>query len=247
MSILGWIIAATFAMSLIAWVGVLMLFLSEKKLEKILLPLVAFSAGALIGGAFLHLLPEALSRSLDYSNIFLWLLAGFAIFFLLEQFIHWHHCHRVPSEHKKPVTYLILIADGVHNFIGGIAIAGSFLVSPSVGMVTWIAAAAHEIPQELGDFGILIYGGWREITALTFNFFSALTIVLGGIFAYFLANTVATNILLAFAAGNFIYIGAADLIPEIKPETNFKKSALHFASFLLGLGLIIIVRTIFHL
>lgn len=246
MSIFLWILISSFLMSLIAWIGLFTLFLKEELLKKIISFLVAFSAGALLGGAFLHMLPEAISESGNVLGIFLWLLFGFCLFFLLEQFINWHHCHKVPSEHKKPVTYLILIADGIHNFIGGLAIAGAFIIDIKVGLVTWLVCVAHEIPQELGDFGILIHGGWEKKKALLFNFFSALTIVVGAVIAYFVSNSINIIFLLPFAAGNFIYIAAADLLPEIKNGENYshKKNLFHFVIFLMGILLILGVRFI---
>lgn len=232
-------------MSLFAWIGLLTFALKESHLRAILLPLVAFSAGALLGGAFLHLLPASIHEEGAHFSSFVWLLAGFAIFFALEQFINWHHCHNTPSEHYKPVTYLILLADGVHNFIGGLAIAGSFLVSVKTGLITWLAAAAHEIPQELGDFGILVHGGWKKKTALIYNFISALTVVLGGVVAYLLAGRFDTTFLLPFAAGNFIYIACSDLVPEIKHSESFKTNVVHFLAFLLGIGLLLGVKVLF--
>lgn len=194
-----------------------------------------------MGGAFLHLIPETLIETGPELSMFLWLLFGFSVFFLMEQFLQWHHCHKAPSEHKKPATYLILLADGVHNFIGGLAIAGSFLVSIETGIVTWLACAAHEIPQELGDFGILIHGGWKKYKALLFNFFSAITIILGALLVYFAAINIDTTFLLPFAAGNFIYISASDLIPEIKAEESLTKGLVHFFAFIIGILLILFV------
>lgn len=232
-------------MSAISLIGLVVLFLKENLLKKIIFPLVAFSAGALLGGAFLHMLPEVLEKQGVKISIFVWLLIGFCLFFLLEQFLHWHHCHRMPSEHKKPVTYLILVADAVHNFIGGLAVAGVFVVDIKLGMITWLAAALHEVPQELGDFGILIHGGWEKKKALLYNFISSLTFLIGGLFAYFLSAKIDISFLIPFAAGNFIYIAAADLIPEVKHSCRLRDSLLHFLFFVAGILFLLAVRLVF--
>ena len=244
MNVLSWILLSTVSLSLISLVGVVALFLKEKILKKIIFPLVAFSAGALIGGAMLHMIPEAIEVAGPNIWIFVWVIIGFSLFFLLEQFIHWHHCHRTISEHKHPVTYLILIADAIHNFIGGLAIGGAFMVDIRLGLVTSFVAASHEIPQELGDFGILIHGGWEKKKALLFNFISALTMVLGGLVVYFASFKINIVYLLPFAAGNFIYIASSDLIPEIKHRDNIKENLLHFLSFTVGVLLIWAVKYI---
>jgi len=249
MSILFYIITSTFLISLIAFVGALTLFLKEKLLNKILLGLVALSAGALIGGAFLHLLPEAILK-IEFSagnilNLFLFLLLGFCIFFLLEQFFLWHHCHATKhKKNKKPVSYLILISDGVHNFIDGLVIAASFIIGIPIGIITSLVIALHEIPQEIGDFGVLVYSGFKKRKALFFNFLTALTVILGGIVGYVLSGMIGSAIiyLLPFAAGNFIYIASSDLIPEIKHKKNIKKSLTHFFIFLLGIALMLLVK-----
>ncbi|MCU0679145.1 MAG: ZIP family metal transporter [Planctomycetes bacterium] len=244
MAIFFWIGGAILAMSLISLVGVVTFILKEKALKKLIFPLVAFSAGALLGGAMLHMLPEAIEAVGIELKVFLWLLFGFTVFFLLEQFIHWHHCHRLPSEHKHPVTYLILIADGLHNFIDGLAITSAFLVNVKLGIVTWLAAAAHEIPQELGDYGILIHGGWQKKQALFFNFLSALTMFLGAATALYLATKINIAFLLAFAAGNFIYIACSDLIPEIKHREHWLDNVLHFLAFSAGMVFILLIKFI---
>jgi zinc and cadmium transporter len=185
MATLGWIVASTLAMSAIAWVGLVTAALNEQQLRKLLPPLVAFASGSLLAGALLHLLPEAVAAGGPEIGTFLPALVGFALFFLIEQFLAWHRTHAGDAAAKQPVTYLILLADGVHNFVGGLAIGASFMVGTDVGIVTWIAAAAHEVPQELGDFGILVRGGWSRSHALVANFLSAATIVPGGLAAYF--------------------------------------------------------------
>lgn len=239
-----WILVSTLAMSLFAWVGLVTLLFSEKMLKKMILPLVAFSAGALLGGAFLHMIPEAINGGGEMVFVFLLVLLGFIIFLFLEEFICWHHCHRAPSEHKHPAGHLILIADGLHNFLGGIAIGTAFLVDIRLGMVTWVVAAAHEIPQELGDFGILLHSGWEKRRALVYNFISAITIVVGGVVAYFASGFINIIYLLPFAAGNFIYIATSDLIPEIKHNTDRRENMLHFLALVAGVALLWAVKAV---
>lgn len=239
---LFYIILSTFILSLIAFSGLIVLVFKESLLKKLILPLVAFSAGALLGGALLHLIPEALEKSTDYTVVLFFVIIGFSAFLLLEQFIHWHHCHKPPSEHKSPVTYLILIADTVHNFIDGLAIGGAFIADIKLGFVTWFAIASHEIPQELGDFGILLHGGWKKKKALLFNFISGLSAILGGIVAYFFFSKLNIFWVLSFAAGSFIYISSSDLIPEIKHKESLKENLVHFFLFILGVLMIWAVK-----
>lgn len=244
MNVLTWIVVSSLAMSAIAWVGLVTVALKGEQLQKLLLPLVAFAAGSLLGGALLHLIPEAAAARGPGIGTFLPVLAGFALFFLMEQFLSWHHGHGLDVDAQQPVTYLILLADGIHNFIGGLAIGASFIVSPEVGVVTWLAAAAHEIPQELGDFAILIRGGWGRYQALAANFVSAATIVPGALLAYFLSTDFDITFLLSFAAGNFIYIAASDLIPEVKHDQVLRNNLVHFVAFVGGIGLIVATRAI---
>lgn len=229
-------------MSAIALVGSVTLVLSERTLQRLLLPLVAFAAGSLIGGAFFHMIPVGLAAGMHDVTVYALILAGFAVFFGLEQFLHWHHCHRADSDCKKPLTYLILIGDGLHNFLGGLAVAGTFLIDIRLGIITWLAAAAHEVPQELGDFGVLVHGGWERRKALFYNVLSALTFLVGGLVAYAASFRLDVAFLVPFAAGNFIYIGAADLIPEVKAHANLKANVVHFAAFALGAALMLAVK-----
>ena len=246
MVLLLWIIGATFIVSLISFAGIISFAVKDKLINKILLVLVGFSAGALMGGAFLHLLPEAFEKTQSY-NIWIFVLIGFVLFFLLERLLKWHHCHK----EKCPVhtfSYMILVGDAVHNFIDGLIIAASFLVNISFGIVTTIAIIAHEVPQEIGDFAILIYGGFTKFKALLYNFLSALTAVLGAVAGYYLSNIIAgtTLFLIPFAAGGFIYIAASDLIPELHKEIDLKKSISSFVFFLIGLVFMWAVQFIFH-
>jgi zinc and cadmium transporter len=239
---LAWIVAGGIAMSAIAMVGSVTLVLPERTLQRILLPLVAFAAGSLLGGAFFHMLPVGLEAGMSNVAVYGLVLAGFAVFFGLEQFLHWHHCHRAEAFCKKPLTYLILIGDGLHNFLGGLAVAGTFLIDIRLGIITWLAAAAHEVPQELGDFGVLVHGGWQKGRALLYNMFSALTFLVGGLVAYAASFRLDVTWLVPFAAGNFIYIGAADLIPEVKAHAELRANVIHFAAFVVGVVLLLAVK-----
>jgi len=149
MTTLTWIILSSLLMSAIALVGSVTLILKPETLDRLILPLVSFAAGSLIGGAFFHMIPAGVAEMGNTTAFYCWILAGFTVFLALEQLLHWHHCHRASTECKKPLTYLILIGDGLHNFIGGLAIAGTFIVDIRLGIMAWLAAAAHEIPQEL--------------------------------------------------------------------------------------------------
>lgn len=244
MSVLGWIISSGLLMSAIALVGSVTLFLREETLQRIILPLVAFAAGSLIGGAFLHMIPAGMVKYGGDDTFYLWILAGFIVFFALEQMLHWHHCHRAAASCKQPLTYLILVGDGLHNFIGGLAIAGTFIIDIRLGIMAWLAAAAHEIPQELGDFGVLIHGGWGKGKALLFNVLSGLSFLVGGVTAYIVSFEVNIDFLVPFAAGNFIYIGASDLVPEVNKHGDIKANIIHFLSFVLGIGLMWIIKLI---
>jgi zinc and cadmium transporter len=222
-----WILGSGILMSLIALVGSVTLLLDERTLQKLLLPLVALAAGSLIGGAAFHMLPASLAAIPRDIDVWLMFVLGFALFMGIEQFFHWHHCHRAQAECRKPLTYLILIGDGLHNFIGGLAIASTFLIDIRLGITAWLAAAAHEIPQELGDFGVLVHGGWSKARALLFNVLSALTFLVGGVLTYALSFAVDVAYLIPFAAGNFIYIAAADLVPEVNRHPSLGANAVH--------------------
>ena len=241
MPLFWWIVLGNVFLSLISFIGVVVLFFKDDFLKKILLWLVAFSAGSLIAGAFFHMIPEAINNLGNNTYVYFWIIAGFSIFFLLEQFIYWHHCHNLECQHEeytKPVAHLILVADALHNFIDGLAIAGAFIVDIRIGIITLIVAATHEIPQELGDFGVFIHSGWKKSSALLFNFISGLTAVLGGLVAYFVSQSFNVSFLLPLAAGGFIYIAASDLIPEVKYHAKMKSNVAHFTAFILGIVLI---------
>ena len=250
MTILLWILLSTFIISAMAFIGIITLFFKEKVLDKLVFFLVALSAGALMGGAFLHLLPEAMEK-IDHSvpghsfNVFVYLLFGFVLFFLIEKVLHWRHCHKGKCD-VHTFAYMNLLGDAVHNFIDGLIIAASFIVDINLGIVTSIAIAMHEIPQEIGDFGVLVHGGFSRAKALFMNFLTALTAILGGVVGYFLSGYTEYSLvfLLPFAAGGFIYIAASDLIPEIRKEMDFRKYFVSFGVFLLGILLMYSIKVI---
>lgn len=198
-----------------------------------------------MGGAFLHLLPEAVEKS-EGTDIFLFVLVGFILFFLIEKVLHWRHCHKGKCD-VHTFHYMNLIGDSVHNFIDGLIIATSFIVSIPLGFTTTIAIAAHEIPQEIGDFGVLVYGGFEKKKAIILNFVVALTVVIGGVVGYFISKSIeqAVVFLLPFAAGGFIYIAATDLVPEIKKELDIKKSMATIFVFIYGILIMWLVKMVF--
>lgn len=229
-------LTASSLISLVSFVGALTLLIKEKLLNRILLILVAFSAGTLIGGAFLHLIPEGLEHSHDPTNVFIWVIGGFTLFFILEKYLYWRHCHNTECT-IHAFSYLNLIGDAIHNFIDGLIIGGSFFVNPAIGWITTTTIILHEIPQELGDFGVLIYGGFNKYKALLYNFLSALTAIIGTFIGYYFAVHIAgfSQVLLPFAAGGFIYIAGSDLIPELHEVKNRDKSLQTLLTFILGI------------
>jgi len=233
---LVWILASTFFVSLISFIGLFSLFIKEKLLKEILLLLVALSAGALMGGAFLHLIPETIEKSTNYSN-YLYVLLGFILFFATEKLLYWHHCHEGRCT-VHTFAYMNLLGDGIHNFVDGLIIAASYISNTYLGILTTFAVSLHEIPQEIGDFGVLVYGGIKKIRALALNFICALIAILGGLSGYFLNIYLESTVfLLPLAAGGFIYIAASDLVPEIRKELSLRKSLITFIMFLLGVGI----------
>jgi len=225
-----------------SFIGIFTLFLQEKKLEKILLVLVSLASGALMGGAFLHLLPEAVEK-FNGVKVFSWVLVAFIVFLIVEKIFQWRHCHKGHCE-VHTFGYMCLIGDSLHNFIDGLIIAAAFVESFGLGLTVSIVVILHEIPQEIGDFGTLLYSGFKKGTALLMNFLTALTAVLGGIVGFFLANYSESfvKILLPFAAGGFIYIAASDLLPEIRKVKQLKSSIITLLVFLLGIGIIYLMN-----
>lgn len=240
--VLFWILGATILVSIISLVGIFSFLLKDSFLNKALLLLVGFSAGTMIGASFFHLLPEALEHAKS-TNIFLYVVLGFSVFFLLERYFYWRHCHDGNCE-VHAFAYLNLIGDGMHNFIDGMIIAVGFVADIKIGFITTLAVISHEIPQEMGDFAVLVFGGLKKTKALFYNFLSALTAVLGALLGYFLAEKVPdlSNFLLPFACGGFIYIASSDLIPQLHTQSQNKKSNLPFLFFILGILLMFFLK-----
>jgi zinc and cadmium transporter len=236
------IIIASLFISLISLVGVVALSFRKDFLNKIVFILISISIGALLGGAFLHLIPEALESG---AGFFYFILIGFFSFFIIEKIFHWRHCHKNNCK-VHSFAYINLLGDSIHNFIDGIIIAAGFLTSPFIGLSTTIAIALHEIPQEFGDFGVLIYAGFSKKKALFYNFLTALTALFGGILGYyflsFFENTM--SYLLLFAAGGFIYIAASDLLPELKKVESLRHTLINFLAIIIGILIIYLVGII---
>jgi zinc and cadmium transporter len=239
---LQWIILITSLNGLIAFAGVLTFILSKKNLQKILLFLVAFATGTLLGGALFHFIPESIEE-LKITLTIILILTGILIFYVLEKILHWRHCHADGTCDRHPFTYLTLYGDAIHNFLDGLIIAGSFLLSTNFGLITSLLIILHELPQEIGDFGILIYGGFSKKRALFYNFLSQITAIIGGILGFYFLSTInyATYIL-PLAAGGFLYIAVMDLIPEIAKEKNKIKLIANLIAIILGLLLLITAK-----
>lgn len=246
MTALLYALISAFIVSLIGLAVFLALYLSDKILKNILIYLVSFSAGGLMGGAFFHLLPESLEQLDNPLLIFVAVIVGFCAFFIVEKFLRWHHCHNKDCHQHAHLGYLNLIGDAVHNLIDGIIIASTYVVSIPLGIVTTISIISHEIPQELGDFGVLLYSGMPKKKAMLYNFMVALIAVVGVFIGYFLSIYVQgiTVFLIPAAAGGFIYIAASDLIPELQEEINARSSVKHFGVFILALVFMYLVKLI---
>jgi zinc and cadmium transporter len=233
--------------SLLSLIGIFTLVLPRENLNRLIMFLISLSAGTLLGDSFLHLIPEAVEKN-NGLGTWLWLLTGILIFFILEKIIHWRHCHLPTSAvHPHPVGLMNLVGDGMHNFIDGLAIAGSFLIDYRLGLATTIAVVSHEIPQELGDFAVLIYAGYSKFKALLYNFISAAAAIVGAIFALIIGGRIYgfTDFVIPFTAGGFIYIAASDLFPELKKDCEKLEQAFYqLAGIIIGIGLMLALKII---
>jgi len=236
---LAYILAFAVLGSIASLVGGILLLLKGNLVQKTSLLFVSFAAGALLGAAFFDLLPEALAAA-GIENVLFYALTGMIVFYLLEKLLIWRHCHENGVCDVHSFSYMILFGDGIHNFIDGIIIATSFLISIPLGVITSIAIIFHEIPQEIGDFAVMLYGGLEKKKVLAYNLLAALMTLVGALLTYYSFSFMQGFAipLLAFASGTFIYIAAADLIPETHKETSRKSILIQISLLLAGLMLI---------
>lgn len=234
--------------SLISLIGIFTLSLNSQRLNNLLLYMVSFAVGGLLGSAFLHLLPETFETTGTTPLVSFLVLTGMLLFFALERFLRWQHCHIPTStEHKHPVAILSLIGDAVHNTLDGMIIAASFLVDSSVGFATTLAVIFHEIPQEIGDFGILVYSGFSTRKALWYNLFSALSAFVGAVLIFALGPQLQNFLvyILPLTAGGFLYIAGSDLIPELHRHNVRPQAALgQLVCIACGVGVMALITLI---
>lgn len=240
METLAYIIISLLIVSLTSFVGLFTLSWQVDRLKKALFFLISLAAGTLLGDAFFHILPELVADYGFTTEVGMYLLSAIIIFFILERFVRWHHYHHVSEEAKHPVGVLNLAGDGLHNFIDGMIIAASYLADTSLGIATTMAVLLHELPQEIGDFAILIHSGFSRGRALLFNFISALFALVGGLVVWWGSDPESfTMPLLALTVGGFIYIATVDLIPELHKEARTGQSLVQLLGLLLGVGLMV--------
>jgi zinc and cadmium transporter len=244
METLIYIILSTLAVSLLSFAGILFISLNKNSFEKIISLFVSLSIGTLLGGAFFHLIPESMEDLKSWNLSMGLLIGGIFLFFLMERIIRWRHCHDGECT-VHAFAYLNLFGDGLHNFVDGIAIASAFILDFNLGIATTTAVFLHELPQEIGDFGVLLYGGFTKRKALFFNFVSALTAMIGGIGTFFFSKVVKSFVPLVppVAAGGFLYIALSDLIPEFHKKEKFGTFLFHFLIIILGLLIMIILKS----
>lgn len=232
-----YVLLATSVISLGGLIGIIFLWVRKNRLDRWLHGLVAVSAGVLLGVTFFSLLPEA-SHTMPVEQMFGIFLIFFLAMFLVEKILHWHHCHK-PDCQTHSIGYMNLIGDGIHNFVDGMLIASAFQVSPTLGLTTTIAVAIHEIPQEISDYGVLLYSGFSKKKALLANFGVALTAVGGGIFGLIATSLIVgiTPYLLLLAAASFFYIASSDLMPELRKVNSAKQLVIRFSLLIAGVVL----------
>ncbi len=237
-------IISVIIVSLISVIFAIPFLLKKKVSEKLLLFLLSVSVGVLLSTVFFEFLPEALEHGYTVSTG-LFILLGFVLMFVLEKFVHWHHSKKCEDGdcghgHAYNLAPVNLIGDGIHNFLDGLVIAGSYAINIGVGIAATISIIFHEIPQEIADFGVLLFSGLSKKKAIFFNFFSALTAVVGTVIGIFLVGSMEgfTDFIIPFAAGNFIYIAASNLTPQLHRHCRLKDSVLHILAIIIGVAII---------
>jgi zinc and cadmium transporter len=240
-------LASVIIVSLISVIFAIPFLLKKKISNSVLLFLLSMSVGVLLSTVFMDFLPEAVSHKYTL-GLALYVLLGFLVMFALEKFIHYHHSKKCENgdcghSHAYSLAPVNLVGDGVHNFIDGLVIAGSYAVNATLGIAATISIIFHEIPQEIADFGVLLYSGLSKKKALMFNFLSASTAIAGTVAGIFLTNRLHgfTDFIIPFAAGNFIYIAASNLVPQLHRQCNIKDTILHILAIILGIGVIVLV------
>lgn len=246
-------LAAIAVISFVSFAGLFTLSLREGALRRTIFVLVGLAVGTLLGDAFIHLIPEALSSGLSETAVGSAMMAGVVAFFVLEKLLSWHHSHGAHEEtHQTIATHdhgpktlapLVLVADFVHNMLDGIIVGASFLVSVEVGVATTVAVIIHEIPQEIADFGLLVHSGWSRGKALLWNFLTAVSAFIGLALVFLLGQTVGSFVPLAAAvtAGAFIYIAGADLVPELQKASGLRRALIQLISIAIGFGVLLLI------
>lgn len=234
--------ASVVAVSAISFTGLLVLSLKEHVLRKYVFVLVALATGALFGDAFIHLLPESFEELENGAIAGTFTISGILLFFVLEKYLHWHH-HEDDREALRHTGKMILISDGIHNFIDGAIVAASYFASIEIGVATTLAVILHEIPQEIGDFGVLLHSGYTKKRALFLNFISAFLAVLGAIVALIIYEAAKEIIawIIPISAGGFIYIAGSDLVPELHKTKNVRHSIAQFGAIIFGVVAMILL------
>lgn len=249
MSNFFWSLLAVTVTSLVSFSGALVLVLNDRWLKKTLIYFVSFAAGSMMGAAFFHLLPEALQFNINELAIFSWLLAGFCVFFVMERFLRWRHCHEEECLTHEHLSWMNIFGNSVHNMTDGLIIFASFATGgPLLGVPVTLSIILHEVPQELGDFAILIYSGFSKTRALWYNFFSALPAFLGVILGLLTLKLDARLevLFLPFAAGGFIYIAASDLVPELHKDNRKSAAIGTFLTFVIALIFMYFMKVLFQ-
>ncbi|RME77522.1 ZIP family metal transporter [Candidatus Woesearchaeota archaeon] len=244
-----YIFVSVLAVSLLAILAAIPFLLKKDVPHSWLMALLSLSVGTLLGGVFLHFLPEAFEQGFHEEEAFI-LIAGFLVFFIIEKFVHGHHQHKVKGQkhdcghhHGYHLAPINLIGDGIHNFLDGLVIAGAYLVSVPLGIAATINVALHELPQEFADMGILLFSGFSKKKAIFFNFLSAITAIAGagvGIVVVGASESIA-HMIIPFAAGSFLYIASANLVPELHRHCGFKETVVHIIAILVGVGLMVLL------